>query len=112
MKCRMQRSQNKIVRFFLIAAPRFHVGANKFKTVGLLAIDYRLEQLKMVHMFNIINVQVSEYLRTNVEMVHHQYHSIATILAYVIPRVKGSGQTSFLDKHMLLDQPAYQIKTR
>ena len=36
MKCRMQRSQNKIFRFLLNAPSRFHVGADEFKTVGLL----------------------------------------------------------------------------
>ena len=43
-----------------------HVGANEFKTVGLLAVNYRVEQLKLGHMFNIINVKAPEYLRTNV----------------------------------------------
>ena len=67
----MQRSQNKIVRFFLNAPPRFHVGANEFKTVGLLPVEYRVQQLKLGYMFNIINLKAPEYLRTNVEMVHH-----------------------------------------
>ena len=67
MKCKIQRSQNKIVRFLLNAPPRFHVGANEFKAVGLLPVDCRIEQLKVGHMFNIINVQAPEYLRTHVE---------------------------------------------
>ena len=75
--------------------PRSHVGANEFKTVGLLPVEYRVEQLKLGHMFNIINIKVQEYLRTNVEMVHHRYPTRASNLACVIPRVKGSGQTSF-----------------
>ena len=73
MKCRMQRSQNKIVRFFLNVPPRFHVGANEFN----------------------INLMAPAYLRTNVEMVHHRYPTRASNLACVIPKVKGSGQTSF-----------------
>ena len=92
----MQRSQNKIVRFLLNAPPRFHVGANEFKTVGLLPVECRVEQLKLGHMFNIINLKAPKYLRTNVEMVHHRYPTRASNLACVIPRVKGSGQTSFL----------------
>ena len=88
----MQRSQNKIVRFLLNAPPRFHVGVNEFKTVGLLPVECRVEQLKVGHMFNIINLKAPEYLRTNVEMVHP---TRASNLACVIPRVKGSGQTSF-----------------
>ena len=73
MKCRMQRSQNKIVRFLLNAPARFHVGATELKTVGFLLVDYRVKLLKLGHMFNIINIQAPEYLRTNVEMVHYTY---------------------------------------
>ena len=50
MNCRKQRSQNKIIRFLLNAPPRFHVGANEFKTVGLLRVEHRVEQLKLGHM--------------------------------------------------------------
>ena len=72
MKCRMQRSQNKIVRFWSNAPARFHVGTNEFKTVGLLPVDCRVEQLKLGHLFNIINVQAPEYVRTNGELIHPQ----------------------------------------
>ena len=58
------------------APPRFHVGANECNTVGLLATYYRLEQLKLAHMFNIINVQVPEHLRTNAEMVQDEISNI------------------------------------
>ena len=44
LKCRMQCTQNKIIRFMLNAPWRFHVGANEFKHVGLLPIEYRVEQ--------------------------------------------------------------------
>ena len=57
----MQRSQNKIVRFLLNAPPRIHVGANEFKTVGLLPVEYRVEQLKLGHMVNIINLTAPEF---------------------------------------------------
>ena len=60
MKCRMQRSQNKIVRVLLNAPPRFRIDANEFKTVGLLPVDCRVEQLKLGHMFNIINLKAHQ----------------------------------------------------
>ena len=60
MKWRMQRSQNKIVRFLLNAPPRFYVGDNEFKTASLLPVEYRVEQLKRGHMFNIINLKAPE----------------------------------------------------
>ena len=46
LKCRMQCTQNKIIRFMLNAPWRFHVGANEFKHVGLLPIEYRVELSK------------------------------------------------------------------
>ena len=48
----------------LNAPPRFHVGVNEFKSVGLLLVEYRVEQLKLGHMYNIINSNAPDYLRT------------------------------------------------
>ena len=42
--------------------------ANKCKIVGLLPVEHRVVQLKLGHMFNIINVKASAYLRVYVEM--------------------------------------------
>ena len=67
----MQRSHSKIVRIWLNATPRFHVGANEFKSVGLFYVEYLVEYLQMGHVFTIINVNAPECLRNNVEMVRH-----------------------------------------
>ena len=46
----------------LLNAPlRFHVRTNEFKTGGLLPADYRVEQLKLGHMLNILDVHVKYY---------------------------------------------------
>ena len=44
MKFRMQRSDCQIV---LDVPPRFHIDANEFKTVGLVTVDYKEEQLNL-----------------------------------------------------------------
>ena len=49
LKCRMQCTQNRIIRCMLNAPWRFHVGATEFKHVGLLPIEYRVEQLMLCH---------------------------------------------------------------
>ena len=59
MKCRMQCTQNKIIRYMLTAPPKFHVGVNEFKYVGLLPVEYRVEKLN--------------YLRTNIDMAQNQH---------------------------------------
>ena len=96
LKCRMQCTQNKIIRFMLNAPWRFHVGANEFKQVGLLPIEYRMEQLMLGHMFNIINGNAPAYLISGINMNQHRYSTRARELSCVIPRVKCSGLTSFL----------------
>ena len=72
------------------------VGANEFKHVGLLPIEYRVEQLMMAHMFNIINGNAPAYLISAINMDQHRYSIRARELSCVIPRVKSSGLTSFL----------------
>ena len=67
----------------LNAPPRFHFGVNEFKSVGLLPVEYRVEQLKLGHVYTIINGRsnTKDYLRENIDMVR---------------RVNGSGRSSFL----------------
>ena len=72
MKCRMKCTQNKIIRYML-NAPTFHVGVNELKYVGLLPVEYRVKQLKLGHMFNIINGNAPDYLRANTDMVQNQH---------------------------------------
>ena len=93
LKCRMQCTQNKIIRFMLNAPWRFHVGSNEFKLVGLLPIEYRVEQLMLGHMFNIINGNAPTYLISGIIMNQHRYSTRARELSCVIPRVKSSGLT-------------------
>ena len=71
------------------------MGAGEFNTVSLLPVDYSVELLKLGLTFNVINVKAPEYLKTNVEMIHHRYHTKASNLVCVIPRVNVSWQTSF-----------------
>ena len=59
----------------MLNAPwRFHVGANEFKHVGLLPIEYRVEQLMLGHMFNIINGNATNAL-VNIFNIWHKYES-------------------------------------
>ena len=64
----MQCTPNKIIRYMLTAPAKFHVGVNEFKYVGLLPVEYRVEKLKFGHMYNIINGNAPDYLRTNIDI--------------------------------------------
>ena len=81
----------------MLNAPwRFHVGANEFKHVGLLPVEYRVKQLMLGHMFNVINGNAPTYIISGIYMNQHRYSTRARELSCVIPRVKSSGLTSFL----------------
>ena len=64
--------------------------------INLLPIEYRVEQLMLGHMFNIINGNAPTYLTSGINMNQHRYSTRARELSCVIPRVKCSGLTSFL----------------
>ena len=67
----MHCTPTKIIPCVLNARWRFHVGANEFKHVGLLPIEYRVEQLMLGHMFNIINGNAPTYLISGISMNKH-----------------------------------------
>ena len=77
----------------MLNAPwRFH----EFKHVVLLPLEYRVEQLMLGHMFNIINGNAPTNVISGINMNQHRYSTRARELSCVIPRVKSSGLTSFM----------------
>jgi len=97
-KGRLQTMQNKIIRFMTNSPPRTHIGYGQFKQVGFLPVDYRVEQMKLGHMFSIISGNAPNYLKAGVVMVHdhHSYSTRASVKSCVVPRIKSFGQWSFL----------------
>ena len=61
----------------LNTSPMKHIGAYEFILVGILPVDYRVEQLKLGHMFNIMNDSAPSYLMDSVHLVQSQ-HSYST----------------------------------
>ena len=55
--------------------------ANEFKHVGLLPIAYRLEQLMLGHMFNIINGNAPTYLISGRYMNQHRLFQEIKVLS-------------------------------
>ena len=96
LKGRLQVSQNNIIRYLLNAPSRTHIGYDEFQLVGLLPVDYRVEQLKLGHMYNIINGSAPQYMKCQIEMVQHSYNTRSSDLCCKIPIVKSFGSTSFL----------------
>ena len=96
-KCRLQCTQNKVIRFLLNAPARTHIGLREFRLVNMLPIELRVKQLKLNLVYNIINDRAPRYL-SNYINVSCKQHGINTRSSYVslhVPYVKSFGQTSF-----------------
>ena len=51
--------------------PRYHIGFDEFNAVGVLPVRYRVDQLKLGHMFNIISDSAPNYLKDNIKYGQH-----------------------------------------
>ena len=88
----MQNVQNKLIRFVVA-----HVGYEEFSKARMFPVHKRVDQLKMNHMFNIIQGLSPAYLRKDIwlnDNSNHQTRSV-TSLSCQIPRVNSSGLKSF-----------------
>ena len=94
---RLQITQNKIIRFLLNAHPRTHIGPNEFRLVNMLPVELRVDQLKLNHVFNILNNTAPSYLTANFQLKtsHHSTNTRSGPLSLVIPPVKSFGIKSF-----------------
>ena len=91
-KKKLQVVQNKIIKFILDVPPRTHVGAPEFCSVHLLPVPLRVEQLKLNHMFNIMNGTSPEYLKCDISVMGNDGHNTRSgHRACVVPSVKSFG---------------------
>ena len=61
-KSRLQVAQNKAFRFILGIPARAHIGEEEFKSVWILPVHMRTEQLKLNHMYEISNGTAPNYM--------------------------------------------------
>jgi len=55
----------------------------EFNFVGLLQMEYRVKQLKLGHMFIVINGSAPDYMKNKLEMARHNYSARSTQVIYV-----------------------------
>ena len=81
----------------LNVSPRHHIGFDEFKSVGVLPVEYRVDQLKLGHMYNILNGSAPDYMSSNIRLVNNQHHHVTrrSVYSCSVPRVGVSGSTSF-----------------
>ena len=87
---------------------RTHIGPVERKEVGLLPVEVRVKQLKLIHMFDIIHKRAPENMNYQVDMVgsQHKCNTRAIIMSCSVPRVKRNTFNTFLYWHFPMEQPA------
>ena len=98
LKVKLQTAQNKVLRCVLNLHPRAHIGANEFLKLNWLPIDLRVNQLKLNHMYRILNELSPKYLREGVyraKSIHNHNTRFANFSVFR-PIIGNHSQTSFL----------------
>ena len=97
MKNRLQCAQNKIIRYILNLSPITHIRLDEFKIVKMLPVEYRVQQLKLNHMYDIVNGIAPDIMSNLLEIPPIDHHIITrnSTLSFAIPQVSTSGLTSF-----------------
>ena len=95
-KSKIQITQNKVIRYLLNQTPRTHIGAMEFRKVNMIPIEVRVNQLKLNHMFKIINNQAPKYLQISLLREQHNLNTRYSQNAVIVPHVKNSGASSFV----------------
>ena len=97
LSVKLQICQNKLNRFVLDLSPQTHIGWEHFKMTGWVPIEYRVQQLKLGHLFKIFNKEASSYLQENFRLVreHHAYITRSNVHNFILPGVNSAGKNSF-----------------
>ena len=95
MKNRLQCAQNKIIRYILNLSPITHIGLDKFKIVKMLPVEYRVQQLKLNHMYDIVNDIAPDYMSNLLEIPPIHHITRKSTLSFAIPQVSTPRLTSF-----------------
>ena len=74
LKKKVQIIQNKVIRFILGLPSRSHIGPTEFSGAHMLPVPLRVDQLKLNHMYNIINGIAPSYLKSEISITGHTGH--------------------------------------
>ena len=94
-KSRLQVAQNKAIRFILGIPARAHMGEEEFKSVWILHVHMRTEQLKLNNMYKISNGTAPNYMTSMFEKSNNTHDTRNSMSVFTIPRVHKFGLNSF-----------------
>ena len=96
LKKKLQITQNKVIRFILGLPSRSHIGPTEFSGASMLPVPLRVDQLKLNHMYNIINGIAPSYLKSEIFIASHTGHVTRSgNRACFVPRVNSFAMKSF-----------------
>ena len=100
LKKKLQITQNKVVRFILGLPSRSHIGPTEFSGASMLPVPLRVDQLKLNHMYNIINGIAPSYLKSEISIAGHTSHVTRSgNRACFVPRMNSFAIKSFLYRY-------------
>ena len=89
-------TQNKVIRFILGLPSRSHIGPAEFSGANMLPVPLRVDQLKLNHMYSIINGIAPSYLKSEIAITgHHGHVTRSGNRACFVPRVNSFAIKSF-----------------
>jgi hypothetical protein len=96
-KQKLQIAQNKIARYILKLSSRDHIGQTELNLLNLLKFNDRVKQLRLNHVFNILNSQGAAYLSQNFNKSSnvHSHRTRSSNTNFIVPRVKGIASSTF-----------------
>ena len=96
-KSKLQVTQNQIIRFILNLPQRAHIGANEFVQMDWLPVHYRVDHIKLLHMYKIINNLAPLYLTENITPIIecHKYNTRSSSHNLVINSYSSYAEKSF-----------------
>ena len=96
-KQRLQCAQNKVVRFILNKDFMYHINLTDFKSLGMLNINTRAEQLRLNHVFNIFCDTCPHYMKDNFIKLSslHRHNTRGSDFNFQVPKIKTPNSCSF-----------------
>ena len=95
MKNKLQIVQNNVVRFILGLHHRKSITYIEFEKLGFLNISNRVKQLKLNHIYNILNNKCPDYMHKIVTKELSSHSTRSSSMNYSILSIKGCESTTF-----------------
>ena len=96
-KCKLQIIQNKMVPYILNLTPRSHIGQAQFIASDCLRVSDRVKQLRLNHVYKIVNGSSPMYLKDNFTSIStkHRYGTRNSSTNFYVPQVNSVTKCSF-----------------